>query len=153
MRAAMLFAWADDISTQKEIMTLNAESEITYFLSRQQKVIFVIDQINALKDKDDRGKKNLLDWLMHFTVAHKSVFSSSANYADYHEQAKQQNSNNFLTVYGGLERVSHRKLCHNEASNSTRLKWTSGGSDIEIFIWQATRSLKLKTSRAASHCS
>ena len=40
--AAMLFAWANDITTQKEIMTLNSRKEIRDFFLSPEKVIFVI---------------------------------------------------------------------------------------------------------------
>ena len=43
VRAAMLFAWADDITTQKETMTLNTKSEIEKFFDPFRRAIFVVD--------------------------------------------------------------------------------------------------------------
>jgi hypothetical protein len=103
---AMLFAWADDITAQKEIGTLNTEDEIENFFKSQKNVIFVIDQMDALKET----KPKLHDWIMRFTANHKTVFSFSTHHADYLEQAHKRSSNNMLPVYGGLERVSYRKI-------------------------------------------
>ena len=113
-RTAMLFAWADDITAQKEIKALNTEDEIEDFFECQKNVIFIIDQMNALKKSrfplETTRRAKLHDWLMRCTVNHKAVFSSSANYTDHLEQAHIQNSNNVLSVYGGLNRVSHHEI-------------------------------------------
>jgi hypothetical protein len=104
--------------------------------------------------REETKHRDLLDWLTRFAFGHKSVFGPSANYEDYHEQAARKNSENkVLPAYGGLTRVSHRKIISYEASNSTRRKWTSGGSDITLLIGEAMASLMLKTLRAASYCS
>ena len=113
-RAAMLFAWADDIPTQMEIMTLNTQEDIYEFLESQENVIFVIDQMNALKNPSNNPieaakRSDLYYWIISFTAGHKSVFCSSANYEEYHEQKQEQTSNLVVHAYGGLDRVSHRK--------------------------------------------
>jgi Cdc6-like AAA superfamily ATPase len=105
----MLFAWADDITTQKEIMTLNTKSEIEIFFKSQKNVIFVIDQLNAL-EKSDSSEANLLYWLTRFTSNHTAAFSFSTNHKDYLDQTLIQTSNNMLHVYDGLTRVCHRKI-------------------------------------------
>ena len=105
VRAAMLFAWADDIRTQKEIMTLNTQGETRDFFLSPEKIIFVIDQMNALKMRAD-----IYNWITSLTSRHKSVFSSSANYWEFHDQTQQQSSNLVVYAYGGLNRVSHRKI-------------------------------------------
>jgi len=115
IRVAMLFAWADDITTQKEIMTLNTEDEIETFIKRQKNVIVVVDQLNALTESNGSSEQikkrgQLHSWLMGLTSKHTAVFSSSANYREFLEQSKRQTTNLVVPVYGGLERVSHRKI-------------------------------------------
>jgi hypothetical protein len=113
IRIAMLFAWADDITTQKEIMTLNTEDEIKAFFKYQKNVIVVVDQLNFLTTNSlgvlTKFEK-LYNWLMSFTVNHTAVFSSTANYKEYLETSEEQTSNRLVRVYGGLDRVSHRKI-------------------------------------------
>ena len=110
----MLFAWANDIPTQKEIMTLNTQEEIRDFFFLPEKVIFVIDQMNALKTskRSEEAKKraDVYNWITSLTSRHKSIFSSSANYWEFHDQNQQQSSNLVVYAYGGLDRVSHRKI-------------------------------------------
>jgi len=106
LRSAMLFAWADDITTQKKIMTLTTEKEIEDFLQSQENVLFVIDQMNALK----RSMTNMQQWLDRLTSCHIAVLSSSANHTDYLEQSHKENQESVLYVYGGLNPVSHRKI-------------------------------------------
>ena len=115
IRVAMLFAWADDITTQKEIMILNTEDEIETFFECQKNVIVVVDQLNALTESNGsseeiKRRRQLYSWLMRFTFKHTVVFSSSANYKEYLESSKEQTSNCVVRVYGGLDRVSHRKI-------------------------------------------
>ena len=114
VRAAMLFAWANDITTQKEIMTLNTLEEISGFFFLPEKIIFVIDQMNALKDskrpREAKKRGDLCDWITCLTARHKSVLSCSANYVEFHEQTQQQGSNFVVYAYGGLNRVSHREI-------------------------------------------
>ena len=112
---AMLFAWADDITTQKKIMTLNTEDEIETFIKRQKNVIVVVDQLNALTESNGSSEQikkrgQLHSWLMGLTSKHTAVFSSSANYTEFLQQSKRQTTNLVVPVYGGLERVSHRKI-------------------------------------------
>jgi predicted ATPase len=115
VRAALLFAWADDIPTQMEIMTLNTQEDIREFLESQKNVIFVIDQMNALKNPSNNPieatkRSDLYYWIMSLTTDHKSVLSTSANYREFHEQNQQQTSNLVVYAYGGFNRVSHRKI-------------------------------------------
>jgi hypothetical protein len=114
-RAAMLFAWADDILIQKEIMTLNTLEEIQdFFFFPPEKVIFVINQINVLKasKRSEEAKKraDICNWITSLTAGYNSVLSSSANYEEFHEQNQQQTSNLVVYAYGGFNRVSHRKI-------------------------------------------
>jgi hypothetical protein len=122
LKDAMLFAWADDLTTQDEIKALITENEIEAFFQRQTNVLVVADQLNALTgsnspSEEAKDRANLRRWLMRFTFNHIAVFSSSANYGEYLRQLKKQTSNYWLPVYGGLDRVSHRKImsCHNTA--------------------------------------
>jgi hypothetical protein len=91
-------------------MTLNTLGEIQDFFKLQENIIFVIDEMNALKSSDDSGEdkehRDLLSWLTRFVFGHKSVFSSSANYEDIHKQAGRKPSNRVLPAYGGFTRVS-----------------------------------------------
>jgi hypothetical protein len=112
-RAAMLFAWADDIATQEDIMALNTLEEIDKFFYSDEKVLFVIDQMNALEIdglREKEKRENLSNWIKSFTYGHKTVYSSSTNNADYHKQASSQNQCRMVPVYGGLTEVSHRKI-------------------------------------------
>jgi len=153
LRAALLFAWADDITTQREIVKLNTESEIETFFDTPRNATFVVDQMNALKTSDisrqEAKRQQPSDWLDRVILGHKTVFSSSANRTDYLEESTKQNSNRVLRVYGGLTRVSSLGI-HNKASNSGRLKWTSGGS---VAGWERAKKKRSKTPLAASHCS
>jgi len=115
LKDAMLFAWADDITTQEEIETLITEDEIEAFLTRQKNVLVVGDQLNALTEsnspsKEMKGRAKLYGWLTRFTSMHKAVFSSSASYREFLDKSKTQTSNWVVRAYGGLERVSHRKI-------------------------------------------
>jgi Cdc6-like AAA superfamily ATPase len=111
--AALLFAWAGDIATQDTIMALNTLEEIREFFKSQKQVIFVMDQMNALKNdgsSEKEKRQKLSDWIRRFTDRHKKVYSSSANNADYHKWTQNQNQNKLLPVYGGLTEVSPRKI-------------------------------------------
>jgi len=112
---AMLFAWADDITTQEEIETLITEDEIEAFFRRQKNVLVVSDQLNALTgsnspSEETKDRANLYRWLMRFTAKHTAVFSSSANYKEFIDKSKKQTSNRVVRVYGGLEKVSHHQI-------------------------------------------
>jgi hypothetical protein len=65
-------------------------------------------KIDSLREKEKR--EDLSNWIGRFTYRHKKVYSSSANNADYHKRAQNQNQNIMLPVYGGLTEVSHRKI-------------------------------------------
>jgi hypothetical protein len=108
IRAAMLFAWADDVTAQEDIMTLDTMRKVETFFSRQEDVIVVSDQLNGFEESD--GPNELYNRLQCFTLNHTAVFSSSANYREYLIRSKKQTSDYLLSVYGGLDRVSHRKI-------------------------------------------
>ena len=114
VQAAMLFAWADDVTTQTEIMALDTDDEVREFLRSQKKALFVIDQMNALKadssSEETKGRAEVHKWLMRFISGHKAVLSSSANYTEYLAQSVKQSSNSVLRVYGGLTEVSHLQI-------------------------------------------
>jgi hypothetical protein len=115
IKKAMLFAWADDITTQEEIKTLVTETDIDTFFERQKNVLVISDQLNALTGSDCSSEEmnrraSLHGWLMSLTSDHTAVFSSSANYREFIKQADQQSSHRLVRVYGGLKRVSHHKI-------------------------------------------
>jgi len=107
---AMLFAWADDITTQEEIVTLNTEEEIKGFFRFHRNVIFVVDEVDALYTDRYATEARLYYWLIGITANSKSVFSTSANDKQFLEQSFKQNSFSVLYAYGGLTRVSHLKI-------------------------------------------
>jgi len=135
VRAAMLFAWATDITTQEEIMILDTLDEIEDFFMSQNKVLFVVDQLDAF-NSDGSGEEKvehaesaeIRTWIMRFTSHSKAVFGLSTNNVDFFEKSVERNS--ALLVPGGLDSVSYRKLCYNMASDSIRRKWATGGGDI-----------------------
>jgi hypothetical protein len=110
----MLLAWADDINAQNQIMTLKTRDEIEAFLNIQSDVIFIVDQVNALKTSDDPREEapgsSLDGWLSRFTLPHKSVYGSSANDTNFHIMFTTRNQYSMLSSYGGFTKVSHLKL-------------------------------------------
>jgi hypothetical protein len=115
LQDAMLFAWADDITTQEEIKALIDEDMIEDFFKYQKNVVVVGDQLNALTgsnspNEETEDRANLYRLLMRFTAKHKAVFSSSANYREFLDKSKKQTSRWVVPVYGGLKRVSHHKI-------------------------------------------
>ena len=114
IRAAILFAWADDEIEQQRIVALDNQEEINRFFQDQNDVVFVIDQLNALEkeDGDDpptiNKKADLREWLQGLQATGKALLSSSANNHSIHNKAPKQSSNELMNVYGGLTRVSLR---------------------------------------------
>jgi len=112
VRTAMLFAWPDK-ATQNEILALNTKRKIEWFLDRQEEVIFVIDQMNALSAETKHGSKplnheakvNLRTWITTLTSGRKPVFSASANHQEYLNRQISQTSDYTMLVYGGLTEV------------------------------------------------
>lgn len=120
VRAAMLFAWADDPTIQDEIITLNTREMIYRFFERQKKCIFVIDQMNAFgksdngEDKNGGLKREIYRWLTRCQADHPAVLGTSANYQTYLYQAYLQQTMNgtnedTMHVYGGFTTVSLQK--------------------------------------------
>jgi len=112
MITAMLFAWADDESKQRDIVALETQEDIYQFLIGQEDVVFVIDQLNALQiRKDDEyadEKKQLYRWLGRLRTFKKAILSSSANNHTFLSEAMKQSSEKMMFVYGGLTEVSLR---------------------------------------------
>jgi len=130
MRAAMLFAWADDESKQQTIMTLQTLEEIDKFLAKQSEVVFVIDQLNALERKKDDDestaseKTRLHRWLQGLVMEAKAILSSSANNHSILKGWSRPDNSEILHVYGGLTEVSLRK-------NNSFVNWDSSNYDLE----------------------
>jgi hypothetical protein len=81
---------------QKEIMALNTQDEIMRFFKSHEKIIFVIDQMNALKNDESKGAptpEKLYERIIKFTSRSKVVFNSSANNTAYLQQSQAQSSN------------------------------------------------------------
>ena len=115
IKKAMLFAWADDPTTQEKIIKLNTKADIKAFFSRQKNFIVIGDQLNALTGSNRSSEEMKTRWnlyllLMRLTSDHVAVFSSSANYKEYLDLSGHQKSFDTFHVNGGLDRVSHRKI-------------------------------------------
>jgi hypothetical protein len=126
IRAAILFAWADDKSAQQRIMALDTQKAIDQFFQNQKDVVFVVDQTNALEN--ERGdnestinkKDQLRDWLQGIQATGKAVLSSSANNHSILNEASRQSSNEVMDAYGGLTKVglrSNNSVVKRDASN------------------------------------
>lgn len=108
IRAAALFAWADDESKQQRIMALDTQEKIDRFFQGQSDVVFVIDQLNALEEEegDDKPtinkKAELRYWLQGIEVTGKAIHASSANNYSILNKPLKQSSNEIMYVYGGL---------------------------------------------------
>jgi len=133
MRAAMLFAWADDESKQQTIMTLDTMEDMSKFLVKQSEhseVIFVIDQLNALeKERNDdkftsKKKTDLRDWFQSLVMMTHAILSSSANNNSILNGVPRQGSYEIMRVYGGLTEVGLR-------NNNSFVKWDSSNYDLE----------------------
>jgi Cdc6-like AAA superfamily ATPase len=113
MITAMLFAWVDDESKQRDIMALKTQEDIYAFFQGKKDVVFVIDQLNALQkqeqnDKFADEKLQLYKWLINLKASHKAILSSSANNHTFLEEATKQSSTVMMYTYGGLTEVSLR---------------------------------------------
>ncbi|KIX04448.1 uncharacterized protein Z518_05316 [Rhinocladiella mackenziei CBS 650.93] len=109
---AMLFAWADDLSTQEEIMDLRTQDQIDDFFRFEKNVIFVVDEMNAFKTNgiaNTEKTARLREWVISFTSPHKTIFSSSANSTDDLEEFKRQTSNSVVRVYGGFNETAMKQ--------------------------------------------
>jgi hypothetical protein len=110
VRAAMLFAWADDKTIQDEIIMLDTQDMIARFFSRHKKAIIFIDQMNDCEgmEWEDRSWK-VKWWLDSCRVGHTAILGTSANYKSYLETAPSQSSEETIRVYGGFTKVSLSK--------------------------------------------
>ena len=118
MKAAMLFAWADDTSKQQAILMLDDLKAMDEFLEEQSaisNVVFVTDQLNALETEKDDSQKTInvkselqqwLDGLLSPRI--KGILSSSANNHKILGRSNRQDSYNIMYAYGGLTKVSNR---------------------------------------------
>jgi len=119
VRAAMLFAWADDKTIQEKIIMLDTKEEICDFFEhhQNQNVIFVIDQMNALADLDEddaetrNEKGKVRKWLTRCRAGYKAVLSASANYKAYLQSSVKESTEDTMHVYGGFTAVSLTKFC------------------------------------------
>ncbi|KIX08518.1 uncharacterized protein Z518_03174 [Rhinocladiella mackenziei CBS 650.93] len=105
---AMLFAWADDFATQKKIIALRTEDQIEIFCKNQKNVIFIVDQMSALKTKGIANRQEaerIRRWVNRFTFVNKAIFSSSANCANDLEGLGHQSPNWVVPVYGGFTKM------------------------------------------------
>jgi hypothetical protein len=114
IRAAILFAWADDKSKQQRIMALDTLEEIDWFFQGQNDVIFVIDQTNALEEEegDDvptiNKKAQLYYWLEGIQVTGKAILGSSTNNHSILNEPLRRSNEKTMYVYGGLTEVGLR---------------------------------------------
>jgi hypothetical protein len=115
VRAAMLFAWADDKTIQDEIITLNTEEKIGSFFKGHPNAIFFIDQVNACQVTEGEGnaasnsKETVKRWLDSYRVGRTAILSTSANYKSYLQTVPKESSEETMYVYGGFTEVSLSK--------------------------------------------
>jgi hypothetical protein len=115
VRAAMLFAWADDPTIQDEIITLNTWEMIHRFFKRHKKSIFIIDHMDVFEEldygeyKDGGLKVETYRWLMLCQAGHPAVLSTSADYQTYLQQRIKESTEDTMHVYSGFTTVSLQK--------------------------------------------
>lgn len=117
MKAAMLFAWADDTSKQQAILALDSLEAMAGFLEKQSKtsdIVFVIDQLNALETEEDddqdttHEKSKLRQWLNGLlSLKKKGILSTSANNHKILGGSNRQDDYKIMYTYGGLTKVSN----------------------------------------------
>ena len=109
----MLFTWANNEKVQEDIMEQKSMEDINKFIERQPKLLFIIDQINAL-DAEREGadtvsnstKEYVRKQIEAFTSQHKAIFSASVNYQARLRMETKQTNDWKLYVYGGFSTVS-----------------------------------------------
>ncbi|KIX09302.1 uncharacterized protein Z518_00381 [Rhinocladiella mackenziei CBS 650.93] len=102
VRTAMLFAWANDFTTQKTIMGLHTQDQIRIFLKSQKDVIFVVDQMNALESSgfgDGETARQLRRWVIGFTFSNKAIFNCLEDSTDDLEELNHQDPNRMVWVH------------------------------------------------------
>jgi hypothetical protein len=112
VRAAMLFAWADNKAMQDKIITLDTRKKIQHFFEHYTDAILFIDQVNACEgmeweDQETRNwKGEIKRWLDSCRAQHTTILSTSANYRSYLETATKESTEKTIYVYGGFTKVS-----------------------------------------------
>jgi hypothetical protein len=115
VQAAMLFAWGapEDSDMRKHIRALKTMEAISEFFRGQKKILFIVDQLNALEldrsetDQASNGNKQMtLQWLRKCIAMDKCIFSVSANNQTRAWMARKQTGFQQLHVYGGFSTVS-----------------------------------------------
>ena len=97
-----------------ELESMDAVSKFFRFVRRTSKILFIVDQMNALEELDSVGtddisneeKKDLLRWIHLCAAKQKYIFSTSANYKTQFRMDIKQTNEGRLLVYGGLSAVS-----------------------------------------------
>jgi len=116
VRTAMLFAWANDIPSQKEITKLDTQDKIDSFLT-SRKYTLVVDEVDVLRtsyfpEEGNEGWKQYR-WLLGVNFGNNGVFCSSSNDREHWALSDGGGRHSVLQVHGGLTRVSHVKLDQN----------------------------------------
>ncbi|KIX05608.1 uncharacterized protein Z518_03580 [Rhinocladiella mackenziei CBS 650.93] len=112
VKSAMLFAWADDFTTQKKIMALRTQDQIEKFFKYQENVIFVVDQMDALISDGIPNRKmalTLYNWMIRFAFFHKAILSFSANCTTNFEVFGYQTPCHVVRVYGGFSETEMKQ--------------------------------------------
>jgi len=107
LQTAMLFAWTDE-GTQNEILTLDTEEKIKKFLGKQDDVLFVIDQMDALSEantENNEDKVKLRALIDNLISSRKAVLGTSANDQEYLKRQISENNDRTMRVYGGFTKV------------------------------------------------
>jgi hypothetical protein len=128
VRAAMLFAWADDKTIQDEIIRLDSQAAIADFFDGHPNLIFFIDQVNGFEGQENEVKK----WLDSCRAWNKAVLSTSANYESYLKTAKQESTEEKFLVYKGFTPVSlGKKNCFCERGYSSNYDLGGNGAVVD----------------------
>ena len=153
-----------------KLVSMNDIHNFLAFRKRNEKILFVIDQMNALDPgyydgcffTPTNNKKQGLRYMIRVCVSgHNCISSTSANYEAFTRLKKDNNNRKRLDVFGGLSVVSPSiNMLHVYSTKHLyRQKWNSGGNGTKVHFLRTTRRMnskssspKLKTLQAVSHC-
>jgi hypothetical protein len=85
-----------------------------------QKIIFVIEQVNALAESDmdenqmRNSKGEVSTWLIRCRAGQKAILSTSASYTAYIQPSKQETTEPPMNVFGGLTPVMFSSIAEGD---------------------------------------
>ncbi|KAJ7785809.1 hypothetical protein B0H16DRAFT_1445775 [Mycena metata] len=119
MKSALLCAFSgpDDANTRRDIEYLTDLNSIQAWCNHAGKLLFIIDQFNALEVGDQRGndveKQRVRQFLLGTYIGHKTIRSSSANDSERFQGIKQ---NELLMFTQGLTELERESWLNHHAS-------------------------------------